>query len=37
MKAGTKIIKKYRLTKRLQKIQEFLSDCKTKEDVQKKV
>jgi len=37
MQAGSKIIRKYRLVKRLAKIREFLSDCKSKEDVRKKV
>lgn len=30
MKAGTQIIKKYRLAKRLAKIKQFLNDCRTK-------
>jgi hypothetical protein len=30
MKAGSKIITKYRLVKRLGKIREFLSDCRNK-------
>ena len=37
MNAGSKVIEKYRLEKRLAKIREFLSDCQTKEDVAKKV
>ena len=37
MNAGSKVIEKYRLEKRLAKIKEFLSDCQTREDVAKKV
>ena len=37
MNAGSKIIEKYRLEKRLAKIKDFLADCRTKEDVAKKV
>lgn len=37
MNAGSKIIEKYRLVKRLNKIKQFLEGCYTKEDVAKKV
>lgn len=37
MNAGSKIIEKYRLEKRLQKIKNFLEGCNTREDVVKKV
>jgi len=37
MNAGSKVILKYRLSKRLEKIKEFLSDCHSKEMVKKKV
>ena len=37
MKAGSKIIEKYRLEKRLEKIRIFLADCRTREDVARKV
>lgn len=37
MEAGTKVIKKYRLLKRLAKIKDFLSGCKNKQEVAKKV
>lgn len=37
MKAGSKVIEKYRLEKRLQKIKKFLEGCRTRKDVAKKV
>ena len=37
MNAGSKVILKYRLLKRLDKIKEFLYDCHSKEMVRKKV
>ena len=37
MKAGSKIIEKYRLQKRLHKIRQFLEGCKNRDDVAKKV
>ena len=37
MNAGTKVILKYRLLKRLQKIKQFLADCTSKQEVRKKV
>lgn len=37
MNAGTKVILKYRMLKRLSKIKEFLADCPSKEAVRRKV
>lgn len=37
MKAGSSVIIKYRLKKRLGKIKEFLAGCNNKNDVKKKV
>ena len=37
MNAGTKVILKYRMLKRLSKIKEFLADCTSKEAVRRKV
>jgi hypothetical protein len=37
MTAGTKIILKYRILKRLGKIREFLSGCSNREEVKKLV
>lgn len=37
MKAGSKVIIRYRLAKRLNKIRQFLKDCNNKEEVQKKI
>ena len=37
MSAGTKVILKYRLLKRLNKIKRFLGGCQTKQEVKKLV
>lgn len=37
MNAGTRVILKYRLAKRLSKIREFLNGCKDKKEVRKKI
>lgn len=37
MNAGTKVILKYRLLKRLSKIREFIGSCTTKQEVRKLV
>ena len=37
MNAGTRVIQKYRMLKRLAKIKEFLADCTSKEAVRRKV
>lgn len=37
MKAGSKVIEKYRLEKRLHKIKQFLEGCKNRNDVARKV
>lgn len=37
MRAGSRLIIQFRLLKRLAKIKQFLSDCKSKQDVRKKV
>jgi hypothetical protein len=37
MNAGSRVILKSRLLKRLDKIRAFLADCATKQDVRKKV
>ena len=37
MNAGSRVILKYRLLKRLDKIKAFLAGCATKQDVRKKI
>lgn len=37
MKAGSRVILKYRLLKRLTKIKAFLADCANKQEVRKKI
>lgn len=37
VKAGSRIITRFRLLKRLDKIKNFLKDCRNKDDVKKKV